>query len=305
VAESLRRGKICLASDIPSVREIVMDRRDLLDPLDPRAWSARIAMYAISKIAREHREAEIRSSYKVRLWQNTVAQIAYRMEEVVPDRVSTLYGGEVVAGNRIASLFARTLPANEAEIVMRFRPIVRAGRDLELFLCSRGSEEASISWQLAVNRQPILDWMSEGTQTSVIAARVPRALVQGADIVEVHITPLFAASTKRSSNSNTKLLEITKLALIEVVDTSGLKSNRHLSRRADVVAALNASDQQWENSPQDQKSSEDQSKVKKQPSLPNTNISHAPGGAAKRRRKKRRTLKRAIKGIIKVMRWER
>ncbi|NGM24390.1 glycosyltransferase [Roseomonas stagni] len=68
VAESLRLGSICLASDLPSVREIDQSLVERLDPLDPTGWAARISFYLGSEAAREAAREKIRLGYMPHSW---------------------------------------------------------------------------------------------------------------------------------------------------------------------------------------------------------------------------------------------
>jgi glycosyltransferase involved in cell wall biosynthesis len=71
VGESLAHGKICLASNASSMKEIAPDYTDLLDPLDRSAWAAWIQHYTSSKTARSHREQQIMAGYVPLSWQDT------------------------------------------------------------------------------------------------------------------------------------------------------------------------------------------------------------------------------------------
>ncbi|MGO4682106.1 glycosyltransferase [Hyphomicrobium sp. 2TAF46] len=63
VAESLARGKICIASNSSSIPEVGGQLADLIDPLDFAAWYAKVLFYCGSKSARDLREAQIKEGY--------------------------------------------------------------------------------------------------------------------------------------------------------------------------------------------------------------------------------------------------
>jgi glycosyltransferase involved in cell wall biosynthesis len=75
VAESLSRGKICIASSASSVPEIAPALTDLVDPLDTRAWFTCIDMYATSTALRDARELEIRTAYAPRSWETAATRL--------------------------------------------------------------------------------------------------------------------------------------------------------------------------------------------------------------------------------------
>ena len=68
VGESLRFGKICIASKTSSVVEIAPDLTDLIDPLDFKLWYTRVLYYASSEVARVQRETEITDGYRATTW---------------------------------------------------------------------------------------------------------------------------------------------------------------------------------------------------------------------------------------------
>ena len=71
VAESLGAGKLCLASDIGSVREIAPGLLPLLDPMDAQAWADSVAFYAGSRSSREEMEERIAKEYEKPKWSGT------------------------------------------------------------------------------------------------------------------------------------------------------------------------------------------------------------------------------------------
>ncbi|GGI86120.1 hypothetical protein GCM10007973_23350 [Polymorphobacter multimanifer] len=75
VGESLAYGKICLASNASSIKEIAPEITDLIDPFDRRRWASMIRHYAGSASARARREQMIRDTFVSTSWQETTRQI--------------------------------------------------------------------------------------------------------------------------------------------------------------------------------------------------------------------------------------
>lgn len=68
VAESLARGKVCIASNTSSIPEVGGPLSDLLDPLDYARWRDRIRHYLTDAEALAAREAEIRGGFEPVSW---------------------------------------------------------------------------------------------------------------------------------------------------------------------------------------------------------------------------------------------
>lgn len=86
VGESLAHGKICLASNASSMKEIAPDYTDLLDPLDRKAWAALIQHYVSSKSARKYREQQIASGYVPLSWKDTTDGVVSLLDMPCPAR---------------------------------------------------------------------------------------------------------------------------------------------------------------------------------------------------------------------------
>jgi len=98
VAESLAHGKVCVASDRSSIPEIAdASLVTMLDPLDTKAWYAKILSLSRNRHERRRLEQRIRDSFVPRTWSETVAEIhsglPHRLVEI-PAR--TLYDGEMI-----------------------------------------------------------------------------------------------------------------------------------------------------------------------------------------------------------------
>lgn len=104
VCESLRRGKICLASAIASVREIFDAGDDFLPPTDPTAWRNRLVHYVRSAAARRQREAEIKQRFQPTSWVQTAEAVCTGIASVdgaVRVAPPVYRPGSVVVFNRV------------------------------------------------------------------------------------------------------------------------------------------------------------------------------------------------------------
>ncbi|MDB5184904.1 MAG: glycosyltransferase [Candidatus Saccharibacteria bacterium] len=75
VAESLAKGKVCIASHASSMPEIAGDLIEYFSPYDAPACLALIQKY-LSVDVRRAKEAEIQAKYKITSWDKTFAQVA-------------------------------------------------------------------------------------------------------------------------------------------------------------------------------------------------------------------------------------
>lgn len=82
IAESLSHGKLVLAADTSSIREVGGNLVEYLDPWDVNAWSDRLMYFAENSAARGQREAAIRRSYAGTMWADTVAALVGAIEQV-------------------------------------------------------------------------------------------------------------------------------------------------------------------------------------------------------------------------------
>lgn len=98
VSESLRYGKLCIASNASSVPEIAPEFVELLDPLDPSAWLTKIQFYAGSPRAREFREAKIAEHYRPFSWTQSASSLVdgLRAAESSPKRPATYTPGSIL-----------------------------------------------------------------------------------------------------------------------------------------------------------------------------------------------------------------
>jgi glycosyltransferase involved in cell wall biosynthesis len=258
VAESLNHGKICLASDIPSIREFVPDARDLLDPTDLKSWVARIRLYATSQITRRTREDEIRSCYVQKSWRDTTSQVVscIRDRPVMPRKPAKLYAGEIVplterrfARPLLDRSFASTCTTDArglsgTDIAMRFRPVARgSSSDLEILLRCRCDQPVEGEWQLTANGHQIANWRFGREQIATVTGLIRASTAEKGDIIELRVAavePHDSPGTGGASQPST--VEITGLCLLE--RTAGEVQTRDvsmtLSRRSRALVAVGA-----------------------------------------------------------------
>ena len=75
VAESLARGKICVASAATSIPEIAPALAELCDPRDVGEWTSAIRRFVGDADLRRRREERIRTEYRRTSWKETAAAI--------------------------------------------------------------------------------------------------------------------------------------------------------------------------------------------------------------------------------------
>ena len=87
VAESLAMGKVCIASNSTSTREIAPSLTELLDPYDFNAWVEKVGYFLDNRQALKARESEIESQFTFFDWDDTVTEIVSAVD-TVPLRTS-------------------------------------------------------------------------------------------------------------------------------------------------------------------------------------------------------------------------
>lgn len=75
IAESLLHGKVCIASDASSMREVAPALTELVDPSDVAGWAEKISFYFDNPDERAAREAAVRAEYKPRPWRDSAREI--------------------------------------------------------------------------------------------------------------------------------------------------------------------------------------------------------------------------------------
>ena len=82
VAESLAMGKVCIASNSTSTREIAPSLTELLDPYDFNAWVEKVGYFLDNRQALKVRESEIESQFTFFDWDDTVTEIVSAVDTV-------------------------------------------------------------------------------------------------------------------------------------------------------------------------------------------------------------------------------
>ena len=111
VGESLRFGKICIASKTSSIPEIALDSTDLIDPLDFNAWYTTVLFYVGSESARAQRQLEIRDRFRATEWLDAARSIIDLLRRPTdPGRAPNLYalGGVIRLGELEGAVLSKT-----------------------------------------------------------------------------------------------------------------------------------------------------------------------------------------------------
>ncbi len=84
IVESLSHGKLVLAADTSSIREVGGDLVEYLDPWDVSAWSEQMMFYSGNRVALLEREARIRDGFAAPTWDDSAASLVEHIEQRVP-----------------------------------------------------------------------------------------------------------------------------------------------------------------------------------------------------------------------------
>lgn len=87
VSESLLHGKVCLASDRSSIREVEPDLTELLDPFDVSLWAKRVQYWHGNPAARAAKEKLILDCYVRPKWSDAVDTIVAALDASGPRQV--------------------------------------------------------------------------------------------------------------------------------------------------------------------------------------------------------------------------
>ena len=198
VAESLRHGKLCLAADTSSVPEIAPGLVELLDPLDPVLWAARIRFYAGSRAARAAAEARIAAGYVPTPWSATAAQLLdalaaapprashpYNLGAVVPFSEPVMAARIQGAGWHLFEDWGCFAAAPRAELV--FAPPLPPRGDLLLVVEARALPEPGRTFvtQVLANDEPVARWEIADGELRVLRAAIPADAVARAPAVRI------------------------------------------------------------------------------------------------------------------------
>jgi len=232
VAESLKYGKICIASNVASIPEIAPEVTDLLDPADIHAWSNRIAMYATSSGARAAREQEIVARYRARPWSEASSEIVDILRLPTPGRTAkAVYRvGEVISLNDPLALsrfgsgdwhlpesWGAWTGGQRAGFSVHFgTPAI--GDLLLLIECqAHATSDRSFGCLVEVNGRRVVDWSFEESGANLISVRVPRNLFENSidvSLINTHIDSI--ANLKPGAQDKRKIgIGVKRFALID------------------------------------------------------------------------------------------
>lgn len=200
VSESLRYGKLCIASNASSVPEIAPEFIELLDPLDPEAWLVKIRFYAGNRLAREERERKILAYYKAFSWKESADELTatlIRAESLpfverpyTPGRIVHLSNSVGSApykqegwflAEKWGSWTAQSTAALEFMVREPFTgPAVLVAKVQSLLFSDTVSET-----RVTVNGVPTARWMIDKSGLQVRAAVIPEANLRSVNTIRV------------------------------------------------------------------------------------------------------------------------
>jgi len=79
--ESLSYGKLCLAADVPPLREVGRDLAEYLDPFDPVAWASRVLHYTRHTDDLRAREQLIRARWTPSTWHDSAMLVSAALHD--------------------------------------------------------------------------------------------------------------------------------------------------------------------------------------------------------------------------------
>lgn len=88
VAESLARGKACMASNIPTVKEISNDLVILFDPLDPKQLASLVLKAVVEPSWISEYENRIQNNYLPTTWKQSAANLLKGIEDILSSKQS-------------------------------------------------------------------------------------------------------------------------------------------------------------------------------------------------------------------------
>lgn len=197
VAESLRHGKLCLAADIPSVREIAPGLVELLDPRNPLAWTAKLHFYAASRAARAQAEARIAAGYRGVSWGRSAAMLLDLLA-APPPRPKRAYtpGAVLPLADRLAAARHRGAGwhaveawgcwAAEARAELVFEPAIPIGEDA-LFLAELRAAAPGLSARILANGTEVARWDLGDGAPRPLQAVIPAAIAAQAERILIAI----------------------------------------------------------------------------------------------------------------------
>ncbi|MGE0797619.1 MAG: glycosyltransferase [Lautropia sp.] len=232
VAESLKYGKICLASNASSIPEIAPDATDLLDPIDVCAWTNRIRMYATSPAARTAREREIAGRYQPRAWSEAAAEVIGILRTPAPGRTAkAVYRiGDVVSLSdpltlsrfgtgdwHLPEAWGAWTAGHRAGVSMHLGAPPEGDLLLLADCQALGASSQPVGCTVEVNGSRVGQWSLEGTGGGLLSARIPRSLFEGTldvSLVNTHVDAI--ANLKQGATDQRRIgIGIRRFALVD------------------------------------------------------------------------------------------
>jgi glycosyltransferase involved in cell wall biosynthesis len=198
VSESLRYGKLCIASNSSSISEIAPDLVEHIDPLDTARWLAVIQHYAQSKRAREARELRIRETYRATTWSDSARSVVALLGRPMGRIEERAYvnGAVVTLGDRDIGVAVKRggwhlterwgCWSNDLEARLSLTLAERFTADVILVVEVNTVQYKSgdLKVEVSVNDVPLTIW-TLANNGSVRYARIPAALVAERDILDI------------------------------------------------------------------------------------------------------------------------
>ncbi|MBP0446992.1 glycosyltransferase [Roseomonas sp. SSH11] len=239
VAESLRYGKLCLASDTSSVPEIAPGLIELIDPLDVARWVTKVQFYAGSRSARDMAERRIAEDYAGFSWEQSAEHfidvLAAAEDRPAPAKPYIL-GAVVSFADRIATSRIRGSGwhplekwgcwASSPSSSLVFSPAVDARGDLVFMAEARALALPGTAFEARVvaNGVPVARWLLRGGGLQTLHAVVPAEVARRAPEVTIEIESAFLTPLRLVTKSDDPRLVGIGIAKVSLASLSGLQS---------------------------------------------------------------------------------
>ncbi|BAH73799.1 putative glycosyltransferase [Solidesulfovibrio magneticus RS-1] len=201
VAESLRYGKICLASNTSSIPEIAPNLTDLLDPLDASPWAQRIAFYCKSKTARAQREEKIGRLYQPKTWEEAASSLLQCLGTTHTAPSWRYLLGSLLRGNCVDE-YIRYFTTGwhtpehwgiwsaETTASIKLNPTPQPQGDMILAASCMAVNSPSCPFICtpSINGTALHRWVLDNRQSKICFAYIPQKLIDGSDAITVDFT---------------------------------------------------------------------------------------------------------------------
>lgn len=238
VAESLRYGRLCIASDTSSVPEIAPGLVELVDPLDVAAWAAKVRFYAGSRSARIAMETRIAAEHRPFPWSRSAAMLLDLLEAAEtqprPPRPYTL-GQVVTFSDRLAASRIRGAGwhpfekwgcwSREARADLVFEPGHGPQGALVLVAEVRalGFPGTPFEARVLAGGTPVARWRLRGGELQVMHAVIPAALARPGETIRITFESAFLTPIRQvAKNEDPRMvgLGLARVALAPVAEVA-------------------------------------------------------------------------------------